>query len=269
MHIKLHYWGQISGRSMPLIYILNHSKIDWEQIDLTIGPQDQAAWMAKKQKLIAQGFTFSNLPCLEVSGDNDQETYFVSQTNYCARFLGEKLGYDGKTEEEKRNLGQALVQFEDFQKFWFESIMTKKPKSQEQDDQMKSKLPEMLMIFENCLNIFKKKFLIADHLTTIDFLLFHWSNQMLKFKPSLFSSGYPLLEKWYSAMLNDESISETKKIHDSLPYTVQYKKVMKPMIEAMEKMPDGPQKEIMLIRMRNLPDLYYGTEDKGWDAVYE
>ena len=115
MHIKLHYWGQISGRSMPLIYILNHSKIDWEQIDLTIGPQDQAAWMAKKQKLIAQGFTFSNLPCLEVSGDNDQETYFVSQTNYCARFLGEKLGYDGKTEEEKRNLGQALVQFEDFQ----------------------------------------------------------------------------------------------------------------------------------------------------------
>lgn len=269
MHVKLHYWGDISGRSMPLIYILNHSKIEWEQCDLPLEIETQAKWMARKQELITKGFPFTNLPCLEVTEKESSEPYFISQTNYCATFLGEKCGYGGKTEQEKHRLGQAMVQFDDFQKFWFEIIMCEAPKSQKQDDQMKSKLPEMLTVFENCLKVYHSKFLISDNLTTIDFMLFHWSAMLIKFKPSLFTSGFPLLDQWYKNMLLDESIAKTKQIHDSLPFTIQYKDHMGPFIEGLEEMPDCDLKTQTLIKMRGLPDLHFGTADKGWDAVYE
>ena len=165
MHnIKLYYWDGIAGRVLPLIYLLNHSKIPYENMAKSMGPpgsEGYATWMPKKNELMSKepGNPFINLPYLEVIEKEGDEPYFISQMFYCVNFLAEKLGYTGENQKEKQALGMALAQFQDNWQFLADAIFFQPPKSQKQDDNVKGKLPTLLLPFENCLKFYKKKFL--------------------------------------------------------------------------------------------------------------
>ncbi|KAF8777973.1 Glutathione S-transferase like protein [Argiope bruennichi] len=151
------YWD-LRGRGEPIRYLLHFKRVDFEDKRYPADVEGFQEWQKDKFNL---GFDFPNLPYY-IDGDIK-----LTQSIAIMRYLGQKLGLDGKTDEQKRRVLVAEQQSVDFRNKLRSYVMEKEYETTGKDEFLKSVEP-MFQQWEKLLE--ERKFLAGNDVTYVDFL---------------------------------------------------------------------------------------------------
>ncbi|GIY57984.1 glutathione S-transferase class-mu 26 kDa isozyme 47 [Caerostris darwini] len=152
----LGYWN-IRALAEPIVYLLHYKNVGFE--DKRYNLDDRPSWENDKFNL---NLDFPNLPYY--IDDNVR----LTQSTTILRYLAEKYGLDGKTEQEKDQISLVEQQIVDFRTHLF--FMCFEKVVDEIKSQFEEKIPYHAKVIAEFLG--NKKYLIGDSLTYVDFLAY-------------------------------------------------------------------------------------------------
>ncbi|CAL1275164.1 unnamed protein product [Larinioides sclopetarius] len=155
----LAYWD-LRGRGEPIRYLLHYKKVDFEDKRYPVDAVGFQEWPKDKNNL---GLDFPNLPYY-IDGDIK-----LTQSIAIMRYLGQKLGLDGKTDEQKRRVLVAEQQSVDFRDKLRSFVMSDECETIGKEEFLKRVQP-MFQLWEKFLG--DRKFLAGDDVTYVDFIVF-------------------------------------------------------------------------------------------------
>jgi len=151
------YWD-IRGLAEPIRYLLHYKNVDFEDKRYQI-EETQAAWLSEKFTL---GLDFPNLPYY-IDGKVK-----LTQSTTIIRYLAQKHGLDGKTEEDRLRVSLAEQQIVDFRTSF--GHLCYNPEFEKLKAEYMEKVPVQLKFVSDFLG--DRKFLAGDYITYVDFMAF-------------------------------------------------------------------------------------------------
>ncbi|GBN99356.1 Glutathione S-transferase Mu 1, partial [Araneus ventricosus] len=200
------YWD-FRGRGEPIRYLLHYKKVDFEDKRY---PNDAVGFQEWQKDKFSLGFDFPNLPYY-IDGDIK-----LTQSIAIMRYLGNKLGLDGKTDEEKRRVLVAEQQSVDFRQKLRSFAMVNEYESAGKDEFLKSVQP-MFQLWEKFLG--DREFLAGDDVTYVDFLVFEFLDSYRLYHETILDD-YPSVKAYFSRIKNLSELQEYIKSPIRTPWPI-------------------------------------------------
>ncbi|GBN86627.1 Glutathione S-transferase class-mu isozyme 7, partial [Araneus ventricosus] len=180
--------------------------VDFEDKRYPLGGLGFEEWQKEKLNL---GLDFPNLPYY-IDGDIK-----LTQSLAITRYLGQKHGLDGKTDEQRRRVLVAEQQSVDFRDK-FKSFVISSEYDTGKEEFLESVQP-MFQQWEKFLG--DKKYLIGDDVTYVDFLVYEALDYYRLFHKSILHD-YPSLKAYFNRMKNLPELQKYVKSSVRKPWPV-------------------------------------------------
>ncbi|KAG8198423.1 hypothetical protein JTE90_021664 [Oedothorax gibbosus] len=151
------YWD-VRGLGQPSRYLLHYKNVDFEDKRYQI-EENQENWLSEKFTL---GLDFPNLPYYI------DDKVKLTQSTTIIRYLGQKHGLDGKTEEDRLRVSLAEQQIVDFRTSF--GLLCYNPEFEKMKVDYVAKVPVQLKLVSDFLG--DRKFLAGDYITYVDFMAY-------------------------------------------------------------------------------------------------
>ncbi|GBN57164.1 Glutathione S-transferase Mu 1 [Araneus ventricosus] len=202
----LGYWD-LRGRGEPIRYLLHYKEVDFEDKRY---PADAVGFEEWQRDKFSLGFDFPNLPYY-IDGDIK-----LTQSIAIVRYLGNKLGLDGKTDEQKRRVLVAEQQSVDFRDKLRAFVVGSEYEKTGKEAFLKSVQP-MFQLWEKFLG--DRKFLAGDDVTYVDFLVLENLDYYRLFHETILDD-YPSVKAYFGRMKNLPELQEYKKSPVCRPWPI-------------------------------------------------
>ncbi|CAL1275165.1 unnamed protein product [Larinioides sclopetarius] len=193
----LGYWD-LRGRAESIRYVLHYKKVDFEDKRYPMDPEGFQQWQKDKFSL---GCDFPNLPYY-IDGDIK-----LTQSIAIMRYLGNKLGLEGKTDEEKRRVLVAEQQSVDFRDKLRSYVVGNEYEITGKEEFLKGVQP-VFQLWEKFLG--DRKFLAGGDVTYVDFLVLENLDYYRLFHETILDD-YPSVKAYFSRMRNLPELQEYRK----------------------------------------------------------
>nr|XP_042895694.1 glutathione S-transferase Mu 1-like [Parasteatoda tepidariorum] len=153
--VTVGYWD-IRGLAEPIRYLLHFKNVLFEDKRYQFG---DSTW---EKEMFTLGLDFPNLPYYI------DDKVKLTQCTTILRYLAEKYGMDGKTEEDKLRVSLSEQQIIDFRMKFFATLLT--ADFEKTKKEYLEKVPDQLKLISAFLG--NRKFLAGDYLTYVDFMAY-------------------------------------------------------------------------------------------------